>query len=82
MEADHGQGMNTEVANPEKLIISDFSKESQMRGWEVEDDVVMGGRSQGEFSINQEGYAVFSGDVSLENSGGFSSVNPFGVGWG
>ena len=56
------------------LVIYDFSQGSEPRGWEVEDDVVMGGRSEGAFSLNQEGNAVFSGNVSLENNGGFSSV--------
>lgn len=34
----------------------------------------MGGRSRGCFSLNEEGHAVFYGDVSLENNGGFSLV--------
>ena len=38
------------------------------------DDVVMGGRSNGRFSIDSEGHGVFSGNVSLENNGGFSSL--------
>ena len=38
------------------------------------DDVVMGGRSSGAFSLNADGFGVFQGDVSLENNGGFSSV--------
>ncbi|MFN3640802.1 MAG: CIA30 family protein, partial [Flavobacterium sp.] len=38
------------------------------------DDVVMGGRSNGNFTINSEGHGVFSGKVSTENNGGFSSV--------
>jgi hypothetical protein len=54
--------------------IYDFDKDSTLREWEVEDDVVMGGRSSGQFSINEDGHAVFEGYVSLENNGGFSSV--------
>jgi len=54
--------------------IYDFKKDSSLKDWEVEDDVVMGGRSSGEFSINTDGHAVFEGYVSLENNGGFSSV--------
>ena len=64
----------TEVKSSKELTIVDFSKDSNLRGWEVEDDVVMGGRSKGMFSVNPEGHAVFSGNVSLENNGGFSSV--------
>ena len=52
----------------------DFSDPAAMRGWQIEDDGVMGGVSKGTFVRNSEGYAVFSGKVSLENDGGFSSV--------
>lgn len=58
-------------------VIFDFSKDADLRGWEIEDDVVMGGRSEGKFSINDEGHAVFSGNVSLENNGGFSSLQRY-----
>ncbi|HAL92219.1 MAG TPA: CIA30 family protein [Verrucomicrobia bacterium] len=51
-----------------------FSQGATLRGWEVEDDAVMGGRSKGRLSLNEAGNAVFAGDVSLENDGGFSSV--------
>lgn len=54
--------------------IYQFSRESGTAGWEIEDDIVMGGRSQGRFSLDEAGNAVFSGNVSLENNGGFSSV--------
>ena len=54
--------------------IFDFSKESDLRNWRIVDDVVMGGKSDGNFYINKDGHATFSGTVSLENNGGFSSV--------
>jgi Complex I intermediate-associated protein 30 (CIA30)/NmrA-like family len=41
--------------------------------WGAVDDVVMGGVSESSIRL-VEGYAVFSGDVSTENSGGFASV--------
>ena len=34
----------------------------------------MGGRSSGKFMINRDGHGEFSGFVSLENNGGFSSL--------
>jgi hypothetical protein len=40
----------------------------------VVNDEVMGGLSQAKFIINQDGFGEFSGYVSLENNGGFSSV--------
>jgi hypothetical protein len=60
------------------LSIFDFNKDSDIRGWKVVDDVVMGGRSSGTFSLNSDGFGVFEGDVSLANNGGFSSIRyPF-----
>lgn len=52
----------------------DFKAESPARDWRIVDDVVMGGRSSGNFEINAEGHGHFHGYVSLENNGGFSSV--------
>lgn len=34
----------------------------------------MGGKSSGDFYINESGNGVFEGFVSLANNGGFSSV--------
>ena len=65
---------NNISAQSNRMVIADFSERVGITGWEVEDDVVMGGRSQGAFSIGEDGNAVFSGDVSLENNGGFSSA--------
>lgn len=41
--------------------------------WGAVDDVVMGGVSQSGMRLGS-GYAVFSGNVSIDNSGGFASV--------
>ena len=60
-----------------QMVIVDFRKGMDLSGWEIEDDVIMGGRSQGAFSINQDGHAVFSGYISLDNDGGFSSVQHY-----
>jgi hypothetical protein len=56
------------------ISIYDFSKNSKVSDWIIIDDVVMGGRSNGQFSIDEDGNGVFSGTVSTENYGGFSSV--------
>jgi len=56
------------------MKIFDFNNESDLSDWMVVDDVVMGGRSEGNFSIDDNGHGVFYGDVSLENYGGFSSI--------
>ena len=55
-------------------LIYDFNKNSSLKDWLIVDDGVMGGFSQGKFSIDEDGNGVFSGTVSLENNGGFSSV--------
>ena len=55
-------------------LIFDFNKKSDIQNWRIVDDVVMGGRSSGNFSLNSEGHGVFEGEISLENNGGFSSV--------
>lgn len=55
-------------------IIFDFNTNSSINNWIIVDDVVMGGRSLGSFELNNKGNGVFSGSISLENNGGFSSV--------
>ena len=55
-------------------MIIDFNKNTKLNNWKIVDDVVMGGRSSGHFELNEEGHAVFYGNISLENNGGFSSV--------
>lgn len=59
--------MNTEV-------IFDFESDANLQNWNIVDDVVMGGRSNGNFSLQEEGHGLFEGSVSLENNGGFSSL--------
>jgi hypothetical protein len=54
--------------------IFDFNKISDMSNWMIVDDGVMGGLSQGSIVLNDEGHAVFSGFVTTDNNGGFSSV--------
>ena len=57
----------------ELFVLVDFNSQSK-ENWEIVDDVVMGGISKGNFEINEEGHGFFSGEVSLANNGGFSSV--------
>ncbi|MFY9242756.1 MAG: CIA30 family protein [Polaribacter sp.] len=61
--------------NISDTIIFDFTKVSNISSWKVVDDVVMGGESIGNFSLNDKGNGVFYGEVSLENNGGFSSLS-------
>ena len=57
-----------------RQMIFDFNKDASLQNWEMLDDVVMGGCSEGDISLNPQGHGLFSGTVSLENNGGFSSV--------
>ncbi len=55
--------------------VFDFSESNEMlAAWGTLDDVVMGGVSQSGLSLDGQGQAVFAGNVSVENSGGFASV--------
>ncbi|AUC81860.1 CIA30 family protein [Lacinutrix sp. Bg11-31] len=54
--------------------IFNFTKDANISNWRIIDDVVMGGRSNGNFALNNNGHGVFSGEISLENNGGFSSL--------
>ncbi len=58
----------------QNMTIFNFTKDSDISNWKIVDDVVMGGRSDGSFTINEDGHGAFSGKVSLENNGGFSSL--------
>lgn len=52
--------------------IAEFDGADAMK-WTIVDDGVMGGLSQGRLTPNQTGTVTFSGTLSLENNGGFSS---------
>ena len=54
-------------------ILFDFQAATNSLAWEVVNDDVMGGISTSKFEVTN-GIAVFRGEVSLENNGGFASV--------
>ncbi len=51
-----------------------FSAQSNLREWRIVNDGVMGGISKSYFLTSNEGHGQFSGHVSLENNGGFASI--------
>ena len=53
-------------------VLFDFSN-TNAPAWQVVNDDVMGGVSTSSFRVTN-GIAVFRGEVSLENNGGFASV--------
>ena len=65
--------LNISFMNAQNVLF-DSKSSKNIDNWSVVDDRVMGGVSQGNFSINNEGFALFSGKVSTDYNGGFSSV--------
>lgn len=59
--------------NVTELILIDFANTSPAN-WQIVDDNVMGGISRSSLEMNRDGFAIFSGIVSLRNNGGFASV--------
>ena len=57
-----------------ELILYNFKKQGRGK-WRVQDDVVMGGKSDSQLKIIDQKYAQFKGKVSLKNDGGFCSIH-------
>ena len=66
--------MPSQPTTSDAISIFDFSATTPPDSWFVQDDVVMGGRSDGNIETTDAGYGRFYGEVSLENNGGFSSI--------
>lgn len=75
-------GGTVETVRKEGLMIG----EGRSGGWYAVNDDVMGGISRGGATLTDHQTLRFSGDLSLENNGGFSSIRnvarPFGIGSG
>ena len=54
-------------------LIYQFGHSAKADEWTIIDDVVMGGKSSGIFTV-VDGMGVFEGNISVENNGGFSSI--------
>ena len=61
------------MAKKESALMINFTEQQSLDNWRITNDGVMGGKSQGQISL-QANKAIFSGDISLANNGGFSSV--------
>jgi monofunctional biosynthetic peptidoglycan transglycosylase len=57
----------------------DYKDETSNVKWRSVNDTVMGGRSQGDSFLTEAGNRIFTGEISLKNNGGFSSVRTFGA---
>ena len=73
--------MEIESSNKHRLIVS-FVEPINAFEWIVVNDNVMGGISRSRVSINEDGYMLFNGNVSLEYGGGFASVRSSYENWG
>ncbi|MFT7305657.1 MAG: NADH dehydrogenase [ubiquinone] 1 alpha subcomplex assembly factor 1 [Candidatus Azotimanducaceae bacterium] len=65
--------MSTAQSNDFPAAIIDFQQIQELDNWVIVNDTVMGGRSRSRLDIN-DSYLSFSGILSLENNGGFSSI--------
>jgi len=55
--------------------LTEFSEaENESFGWTIVNDGVMGGLSEGNMAMTDEGTMKFRGDLSTKNNGGFSMV--------
>ena len=64
---------NSPLSAAEKNIAS-FKTEESLKSWTSVNDGVMGGVSKGGFKRTDQGTLLFTGDLSLENRGGFASI--------
>lgn len=70
----HGRSAAPAAAPSANRTLVQFSRAEGLAGWHVENDDVMGGRSQSRLAVDAAGNAVFAGTISLENDGGFASI--------
>lgn len=70
-------GSSLSADEPLRVLFA-FDKPESSRAWQSVNDGVMGGRSSGQFRINDEQQLEFSGTLSLENNGGFASIRARG----
>ncbi len=61
-------------ASDDRRVVIDFSDPREARRWQPVDDRVMGGVSASRLVYDPSGSSVFTGNLSLENNGGFASV--------
>jgi hypothetical protein len=57
-----------------KKEIYAFTAQSKVNEWRIVNDDVMGGISESSIACTAAGHGLFSGHVSMENNGGFASI--------
>jgi len=66
--------MNNSVQQNENNVLINSLLMKTVNQWRIVNDGVMGGLSSSKAIVNNESKIVFSGNVSLENNGGFASL--------
>ena len=66
--------LNIQMNGAEQVLTSFETSGQKITDWQIVDDGVMGGLSKGKFNISDDKKLKFSGNLSLENNGGFSSI--------
>ena len=66
--------MNNSVQQNEDNILLNASIMKTENQWRIVNDGVMGGLSSSKVIVNDDNKIIFSGNVSLENNGGFASL--------
>ncbi len=64
---------SADAADDATLLLTDFDADSPDLGWYVQNDNVMGGRSEGGFETQKAGELLFTGSTNTDG-GGFSSI--------
>ena len=72
--ADETTNKTITKAENKSQMLYDFTKQGKGK-WRIQNDVVMGGRSESQLTMTEENFALFTGRVSLENNGGFCSIH-------
>ncbi|MGQ9347101.1 CIA30 family protein [Mycolicibacterium gilvum] len=68
-----GSGDETSVPAAGDVVLVDLAEPGEVAAWTTVNDPVMGGTSTSKVMFG-DGGLVFSGDISLENNGGFASA--------
>ncbi|MGL6073817.1 MAG: CIA30 family protein [Fimbriiglobus sp.] len=66
------------MAEDKPQVLFDFTEPDAVKAWQTVNDGVMGGVSEGQFSITDRKTIEFLGKLSLENNGGFASLRSKG----
>jgi hypothetical protein len=65
--------LNPTIFKNNTVHVTGFTGSQELANWRITNDGVMGGKSQGKIILNQDS-VLFTGEVSRENNGGFTST--------